>query len=93
MNDNWTKMLSPSPGGWKRLEARLEVEELSRKTELRAWAGVSAAMIGAFVFVASLEERQIQPVEWKERLTVENAQVVEREGTPPGIHFYWIFQK
>lgn len=93
MSNDWSKTLLPRPGGFNRLAARLDAEELERKNEIRVWAGFSAAMIGALIFVSSLAQKEIPTAGFTEKIAVENAQVVERAGTPAGIHYYWVFQE
>lgn len=89
-NINWTETLSPPEGGWSRLQARIAEQEHRQKLELRLWAAVSAAMIGAVVFTTSFNDLPL-PSPPSGKVVVENAQVVEREGTPEGIHYYWVF--
>ena len=93
--DNWESIVHPRAGGWNRLNAKLNAADEDRRGEIRLWGMVATVMTIVMMVVATQDfpfgsRLVFQPQ--AATVLVDDGQAAEVPGTPPGIHYYWIFR-
>jgi hypothetical protein len=91
-NDFLTKIENPPADGLNKLRRKLDASEINNREETVFLGAVTGILVATLVVFLSFGSKT--PLDYRSlrQIPSGSVQLVEANGTPPGIHYYWVFR-